>query len=161
MNAKKAVKNSSFRIDPPVLFIRFDINLGSPRSPSARDLGQPALVGFFPKETLKPLDEGEGFVELGKERLVGLELARMDAAAQSAQLDGVLQVQHLVEEQVFDGVAGAGGAVEDAADDDGVVGGVVVAQGTLGDFPLQVSSGRPSKPLKKRVLSESKTSSRW
>ena len=35
-------------------------------------------------------------------------------------------------EQVLDCVARAGRAVEDAADDDGVVGGVVVAQGALG-----------------------------
>jgi len=35
-------------------------------------------------------------------------------------------------EQVFDGVTRAGGAVEDAADDDGVVRGVVVAQRALG-----------------------------
>ncbi len=63
---------------------------------------------------------------------LGFELAGVDAAAQAARLDGVLEVKHLVVEQVFDGVARAGGAVEDAADDDGVVGGVVVAERALG-----------------------------
>lgn len=56
----------------------------------------------------------------------------MDAAAGSADADGVLEVEHFVVEEVFDGVAGAGGSVEDLADDDGVVGGVVVAEGALG-----------------------------
>ena len=56
----------------------------------------------------------------------------MDAAAGSADADGVLEVEHFVVEEVFDGVAGAGGSVEDLADDDGVVGGVVVAEEALG-----------------------------
>ena len=62
----------------------------------------------------------------------GLELGGVDAAAHAAHPYRVLEVEHLVVEQVLDGVAGARGAVEDAADDDGVVGGVVVAQGALG-----------------------------
>jgi hypothetical protein len=56
----------------------------------------------------------------------------VDAATEAAHLDGMLEVEHLVVEQVLEGVAGAGGAVEDLADDDGVVGGVVVAEGALG-----------------------------
>ena len=74
--------------------------------------------------------------------------------------DGMLEVEHLVVEQVLDGVARAGGAVEDAADDDGVVGGVVVAQGTLGHVLAPGEFGRPRSPPKKRQLRESKTSSR-
>ena len=89
---------------------------GSPRSNSQR------------VESGKPLDEGEGFSELGKARFFGFELAGVDAAAQAARADRMLQVQHLVVEQVFDGVTRAGGAVEDAAHDDGVVRGVVVAE---------------------------------
>ena len=82
--------------------------------------------------SLQALDEGESFGELGEARFVGFELAGVDAAAQAARLDRMLEVQHLVVEQVFDGVARAGGAVEDAADDDGVVRGVVVAERALG-----------------------------
>ncbi len=100
---------------------------------------------------LESLDEGQGFVELGKLALLGFEFAGMDAAAQAAHTHGMLEVEHLVEEQVFDGVAGAGGAIEDAADDDGVVGGIVVAQRAACAWcSLQVSSGRPMSPPKKR-----------
>ncbi len=56
----------------------------------------------------------------------------MDAAAGSLHFYRVLEVEHLVVEQVFDGVTGAGGTVEDLAYYDGVVCGVVVAQGSLG-----------------------------
>jgi len=56
----------------------------------------------------------------------------VDAAAEAAHLHWMLEVEHLVVEQIFDGVARARGAVEDAADDDRVVGGVVVAEGALG-----------------------------
>ena len=48
------------------------------------------------------------------------------------KFDWVLQVQHLVVEDVFDRVAGDAGVVEDAADDDGVVGGIVVSEAAAG-----------------------------
>jgi hypothetical protein len=91
--------------------------------------------------------KAEGFrksrVVVGREarvlrlRFFGFEFARLSGRsgagrAQVAGSDGVLEVEHLVIEQVLDGVARAGGAVEDAADDDGVVGGVVVAERALG-----------------------------
>ena len=69
---------------------------------------------------------------MGKLPFFRLEFRGMDAAPDAAHFNGVLEVQHLVKEQVFDGVTGAGGAVEDAADDDGVVGGVVMAERALG-----------------------------
>jgi hypothetical protein len=69
---------------------------------------------------------------LGEEALFGLELAGVDAAAAGFDSDGVLEVEHLVVEEVLDGAARGVGAVEDAADDDGVVGGVVVAQHAAG-----------------------------
>jgi hypothetical protein len=83
-------------------------------------------------KTLEPFDEGEGFGELREERFFGLESGGVDTAAESAHAHGMLEVEHLVVEQVFDGVARAGGAVEDFANDDGVVSGVVMAEGTLG-----------------------------
>jgi hypothetical protein len=91
-----------------------------------------AKAGVEELDFSKALDEGEGFGELREERFLGFELAGVDAAAQAAHADRMLEVKHLVVEQVFDGVARAGGAVEDAADDDGVVGGVVVAERALG-----------------------------
>ena len=69
---------------------------------------------------------------MGEEAFFGLELAGVDAAAASFDADGVLEVEHLVVEEVFDGAAGGVGAVKDAADDDGVVGGVVVAEHAAG-----------------------------
>jgi hypothetical protein len=56
----------------------------------------------------------------------------VNAAATGFDADGVLEVEHLVVEEVLDGAAGGVGAVEDAADDDGVVGGVVVAEHAAG-----------------------------
>ena len=66
--------------------------------------------------------------EFGEETLFGLELAGVDAAATGFDADGMLEVEHLVVEEVLDGAARGVGAVEDAGDDDGVVGGVVVAE---------------------------------
>jgi hypothetical protein len=56
----------------------------------------------------------------------------MHAPSAPPQFDRVLQVQHLVEQDVFDGVAGHARVVEDAADDDGVVRGIVVAEAAAG-----------------------------
>src|SRR5437762_834982 len=44
----------------------------------------------------------------------------------------MLEVEHLVVEEVLDRAAGGVGTIEDAADDDGVVGGVVVAEHAAG-----------------------------
>jgi hypothetical protein len=44
----------------------------------------------------------------------------------------MFEVKHLVVEEIFDGATGCVGTVEDAADDDGVVGGVVVTEGSAG-----------------------------
>jgi hypothetical protein len=81
---------------------------------------------------LEALEVGFGGVEIGEEALFGLELAGVDAAASGFDADGMLEVEHLVVEEVFDGAAGRVGTVEHAADDDGVVGGVVVAEHAAG-----------------------------
>ncbi len=81
---------------------------------------------------LQLLEVGFGGIEFGEEALFGLELAGVDAAAAGFDADGMLEVEHLVVEEVFDGAARGVGAVEDAADDDGVVGGVVVAEHAAG-----------------------------
>jgi hypothetical protein len=81
---------------------------------------------------LETLEVGFCGFELGEEAFFGLELAGVDAAATGFDADGVLEVKHLLVEQILDGAAGGVGAVEDAADDDGVVGGVVVAQHAAG-----------------------------
>ncbi len=83
-------------------------------------------------EPLQAAKVGLGLFELGEEAFFGLKLARVDAAAASLHADGVLQVKHLVVQQIFDGAARRVRAVEDAADHDGVVRGVVVAQHAAG-----------------------------
>ncbi len=65
--------------------------------------------------------------EFGEEAFFGLELAGVHAAAAGFDADRMFEVEHLVVEEVFDRAARCVGAVEDAGDDDGVVGGVVVA----------------------------------
>ena len=66
--------------------------------------------------------------EFGKEALFRLKLAGVDAAASGFDADRMLKVEHLVIEEVLDGATGSIGSVEDAADHDGVVSGIVVAQ---------------------------------
>jgi hypothetical protein len=78
------------------------------------------------------LEVGLGGFELGEEALFGLELGGVDAAAAGFDADGMLEVEHLVVQEVLDGAAGGVRAVEDAGDDDGVVGGVVVAEHAAG-----------------------------
>ena len=56
---------------------------------------------------LQALDEGEGLAEFGEERFVGFEFAGVDAAAETAHPDGMLEMKHLVVEQVLDGVTRA------------------------------------------------------
>lgn len=81
---------------------------------------------------LEPFDEGKGFFELREERFVGLELARVNAATHTACFYGMFEMKHFVIEEILDGVARARWPIEDAADNDGVVGSVIVAQRTLG-----------------------------
>jgi len=70
--------------------------------------------------------------ELWKEFLFGAKLTRVHASAAAAQLYRMLQVKHFVEDDVLDHVARDARVVEDPADDDGVVGGVVVAEAVAG-----------------------------
>jgi hypothetical protein len=50
---------------------------------------------------LETFDVGQRLSELRKTRFLGLEFARVDAAAQAAHLDRVLEVQHFVVKQVL------------------------------------------------------------
>jgi hypothetical protein len=83
-------------------------------------------------KALQQLEIGFGGVELGEETFFSLKLAGVHAAAAGFDADGVLQVEHLVVEEVLDGATRGIGTIEDAADDDGVVGGVVVAEHAAG-----------------------------
>jgi hypothetical protein len=83
-------------------------------------------------KTLEALEVGFCGVEVGEETLFGLELAGVNAATAGFDADGMFEVKHLVVEEVLDGAARGVGAVEDAGDDDGVVGGVVMAEHAAG-----------------------------
>ena len=80
------------------------------------------------RKGLEALEVSFGSFELGEEALFGLELAGVNATAAGFDADGMLEVEHLVVEEILDGAAGGVGTIEDAADDDGVVSGVVVAE---------------------------------
>jgi len=75
---------------------------------------------------------GFGGFEFGEEAFFGLELAGVYTAATGFDADWVLEVEHLVVEEILDGAARGVWAVEDAADDDGVVSCVVVAEHAAG-----------------------------
>ena len=79
---------------------------------------------------LKALEIGLRLFELREKPFLGLELAGMDAAAARFHPDRMFEMKHLVVQQILDGAARSVGTIEDAADDDGVVGSVVVAEHT-------------------------------
>ena len=96
---------------------------------------------------LEAFEVGFGLVELREETLFGLKLARVDAAAAGFDADGVLEVEHLVVEEVLDGTARGVGTVEDAADDDGVVSCVVVAEHATGVVGAPGEGGATEEPV--------------
>ena len=67
------------------------------------------------------------FIQMRKEFLFRLEFRRMHASAAAAKLHGMLEVEHLVIDDVLHCVARNPGVVEDTAHDDGVVGRIVMA----------------------------------
>src|SRR2546421_681690 len=87
------------------------------------DLRQ-GVVPNFADAALQTLQESLGGLDLGKKALLGLELGRVHAAPAAAEFHRMLEVQHLVVQQVLEGKARHARVVEDAADHDGVVGGI-------------------------------------
>jgi hypothetical protein len=72
----------------------------------------------------------------------------VDAAAAGFDADGMFEVEHLVVEEVLDGAARGVGAIEDAGDDDGVVGGVVVAEHAAGVVGAPGEGGSAEEAVK-------------
>jgi len=97
----------------------------------------------------KGLQELLGPGSLRKELLFRLKLRGVHTATAAAQAHGMLQMQHLVINDVFQRKARDGGVVENAADDDGVVGGIVMAKNAPG-------AGRTPTYLRARHQSEKK-----
>ena len=71
----------------------------------------------------------------------------MDAAAAGFDADRMLEVEHFVVEKVLDGAAGSVGTVEDARDDDGVMGGVVVSEHAAGVMGAPSQRGAAEKAV--------------
>src|SRR5262252_7462533 len=79
----------------------------------------------------RPLDDLQEFLgplQFRKQLFFFQKVARVDATTAAAQLDRMFEVQHLVEKDVFHDKAGHSSVIEYAADDDGVVGRVVMAE---------------------------------
>src|SRR5229473_1203006 len=87
------------------------------------------------RSPLLPSDDPQkllGANEFGEQFFLFLKLPRVHASPTPTQPDRVLQMQHLVKQNVFHGVARHARMVEDAADDYSVVGGIVVAEAAAG-----------------------------
>ena len=85
--------------------------------------------------------------EFGEEALLGLELARVNAAAASLHANRMFEVEHLVVEEILDSATRRVRPIEDAADDDRVVRGIVVTQHAAG----MMSRPRQSRPSEKSM----------
>lgn len=110
-----------------------------------------ALFRFPPKFglELETFEEGKGFAELREATLICFEFPGMNAASEAMHLDRMLEVKHLVVEEVLNRVTRAGGTVEDAAYDDGVVCGVVVAKGAASHAFAPSEFGTAEHSMKK------------
>ena len=78
-----------------------------------------------------------------------MEFARVHAAAAATQLHRMLQVQHLVKQNVFDGIARHAWMIKHAADDDGIVGGIVVPEASARMVPAPGKLRAAHEPVKK------------
>ena len=115
-------------------------------------IGNPPDTEPAPPAGSEPLEKRIGFGEVRELPFFRLKLRRVHAAPAASQLHRMLQVQHLVVDDVFDGVTRERGMVEDAADDDGVVRGIVVAENAASLASGSSScAGAPSVREKARV----------
>src|SRR5690349_5533192 len=95
-------------------------------------LGVSAVNGFDFELSLQSLQKRLGLLQLRKQILLRLKFGGMYAAPAAALLDRMLQVQHLVVEDVLEGVARHLGMIEDAADDNSIVCRIVMSQAAAG-----------------------------
>src|SRR5258708_34220794 len=96
------------------------------------------------QERLRPL-------QLRKQLLLSLKLGGVYAAPAAAQPDRMLQVEHLVVNDIFHGVARNQELVKDAADDNRIVRRIVVAEDAAGLWRAPPHArGGPRGPGKSR-----------
>ena len=96
---------------------------------------------------LEAAEVGFGLFEVREETLLGLKFAGVNAAASGLHADGMLEVQHLVVEQILNRAAWGVGPVKDAADHDGVVGRVVMAKHAAGMVGAPCEDRAPEKAV--------------
>lgn len=79
-------------------------------------------------QSAQALQEFLSFFKLRKEFLFFSKGRRVHQTPATAELDGMPQVQHLMIDEIFDGIERDACGIENAADDDGVMRGIIVAQ---------------------------------
>ena len=72
------------------------------------------------------LQEGLGLGEMGKQLLFFTESGRMHHSPAASQFHWMPKMQHFVVDKIFNRIPRDARAVKDAADDDGVMGGIIV-----------------------------------
>ena len=102
---------------------------------------------------LESLQKRYRLAQLWKQSLICLERRSMHASARSANAHGMFQMQHLVIQQVFDGVTRRRGPVKHTADHDSIMSRIVVTQQSLG-VVLTPSKLRPPKQAMKEATIE-------
>ena len=81
-------------------------------------------------QSAQAFQEFLSFLELRKEFLFFAKGGGMHQAPAAAQLDWMPQVQHFMIDEILNGIERNARGIEDAADDDGVMRGIIVAQAT-------------------------------
>src|ERR1700692_2218986 len=105
-------------------------------------LAESSELSHHPQEFLRSL-------QLWKQFLLGVEFPGVHAAAAAPQLDRMLQVQHLVEQYVFDRIARYAGMVKNAANHDGIVRWIIVAEAAARMVPAPSKLRASHKSVKK------------
>src|ERR1019366_9712525 len=83
-----------------------------------------------------------------KQFLLGAKVRRMHTAPSASHLHRMLQMQHFMIDNVFHGVPRNREMVKDAADNDRVVRGIVMAQHVPGSALAPTHARTPQHPLK-------------
>ena len=89
-----------------------------------------------------------GFLELGESLFRFPEGAGVHPPTHTAVFHGMLEMEHLVEENIANHEERDAGIVEQAAQDDGVVGGVVVSQESAGALTAPAEAGFAHQAVK-------------
>src|SRR5580692_4791540 len=104
-----------------------------------------------PSNRSEVLEKSFRLVQMREELFLCLEVRRMHAATAPAQFHGMFQMQHFVVNDVFHGVGRNPRVIEDAAHNDGIVGGIVMAQ-PVASVIAAPGHLRPSQQTKEKSL---------